>query len=101
MNFGMQKCSASSASFLQELRCRIIGNTPGLEIPHDTGHRAMIGHGHERGQGNPLATTLGHETRAQTVPGKVAVQPRKLGTTLNDLGQGLRALPPTGVWGRG
>lgn len=67
----MNSPAPTSQLTLQRRRRRIMGCFASLEIserPHD---RAMLGQGHQRGQGNPLPPALVDETRAKAVPTKI------------------------------
>jgi hypothetical protein len=66
--------SAYRLGVLKQTCCRIVRHATRLKIPDHTGHRPVLGHRHQRGQGDTLSCTLGDEARAQAVPAKAPFQ---------------------------
>src|SRR5690242_1345303 len=66
--------SVNHLGVLEQPCCWIVRSATRLEIPHHARHRTVLGHGHQRGEGNALATAFGHEAGAQAVAAKIPLQ---------------------------
>jgi len=83
-----QEGEATQRSVFKEPSSWVADGPTGLEIPHDTGHRAVLGQLHDRWQRHALAAGLGHESRPQAVPAKIALQAGQARPPLHDLADG-------------
>lgn len=69
---------------IEQAGCRVVRHPSGLEISNNAADRAMLGHGHQRGQGDALSAAFGDKPRAQAVPAEIAFQAGQRRPALHD-----------------